>query len=152
MYHSYRFAHLFPYTYLLIFLYSVFTCNLAYVVLRELDLLKHPNLSLRHLAQDGLLSKLRPFLNFILIKANKKFQNRPHSDLIFCFLSTGNNLEVVPGTCAEHLLSIEIDIATGPNSYLRERFEWDLTNPDNSPEEFAACLVADHLHSLGPEN
>ena len=28
----------------------VFTCNLSYVILRELDLLKHPNLSLRHLA------------------------------------------------------------------------------------------------------
>ena len=25
-----------------------------------------------------------------------------------------------------------------------ESFDWDLTNPDNSPEEFAAELVADH--------
>ena len=34
----------------LISICTVFTCNLSYVILRELDLLKHPNLSLRHLA------------------------------------------------------------------------------------------------------
>lgn len=37
--------------------YAVFTNNLSYVILRELDLARHPNLSLRHLAQDGLLGK-----------------------------------------------------------------------------------------------
>ena len=36
---------------------AVFTCNLAYIILRELDLARHPNLSLRHLAQDGVLGK-----------------------------------------------------------------------------------------------
>ena len=29
---------------------AVFTNNLSYVILRELDLVRHPNLSLRHLA------------------------------------------------------------------------------------------------------
>lgn len=41
----------------------VFVCNLTYVILRELDLLKHPNLSLRHLAQDGVFGKLLCFLS-----------------------------------------------------------------------------------------
>jgi len=29
---------------------------------------------------------------------------------------------------------------------LKEKFDWDLTNPDNSPEEFAAILVSDYLY------
>lgn len=61
-------------------------------------------------------------------------------------LHLDNNLENLTGTCAEHLFSIEIDIAIGPNERLYERFEWDLSNPDNSPEEFSACLVSDYLH------
>ena len=69
---------------------------------------------------------------------------------LFCTLD--NQLEVLPGNCAEHLFSIEIDIAIGPDKHLYERFQWDLTNPDNSPEEFAACLVSDFLHSLGAKN
>lgn len=28
---------------------------------------------------------------------------------------------------------------------LVDSFEWDVANPDNIPEEFAACLVADLL-------
>ena len=28
---------------------------------------------------------------------------------------------------------------------IADSFNWDLANPDNSPEEFAAELVADHL-------
>ena len=58
----------------------------------------------------------------------------------------------MPGICAEHLFSIEIDVAIGPDCHLNERFEWDLTNPDNSPEEFAACLVSDYLHQHAPIN
>ena len=61
-------------------------------------------------------------------------------------------MKVLPGTIAEHLVSIEIDIAVGPDEHLYERFEWDLTSPDNSPEEFAACLVSDYLFSLGAKN
>ena len=34
-----------------------------------------------------------------------------------------------------------------PEIHLRESFDWDLTNPDNSPEEFAASLVSDFLTS-----
>lgn len=58
----------------------------------------------------------------------------------------------MPGTCAEHVFSIEIDVATGTDCHLNERFEWDLTNPDNSPEEFAACLVSDYLYQKVPNN
>ena len=44
---------------------AVFTNNLSYVILRELDLARHPNLSLRHLAQDGLLGKCGNLHEFI---------------------------------------------------------------------------------------
>ena len=30
-----------------------------------------------------------------------------------------------------------------------DSFDWDLSNPDNSPEEFAADLVADHVLQAG---
>ena len=137
------------------------------MILRELDLLKHPNLSLRHLAQDGFLSKFHGLLIFIHwpgwarhSEANIviwSFRALRPSGLhltsiftLFCLLD--NQLEVLPGTCAEHLFSIEIDIAVGPDQHLYERFEWDLTSPDNSPEEFAACLVSDYLFSLGAKN
>jgi hypothetical protein len=35
----------------------------------------------------------------------------------------------------------------GLHLHLKEKFEWDLTNPDNSPEEFSASLVSDYLYS-----
>ena len=63
------------------------------------------------------------------------------------FFTLDNNLEVLPGNCAEHVFTIEIDIPIGPGQqHLNERFEWDLSNPDNSTEEFAACLVSDYLY------
>jgi len=52
----------------------------------------------------------------------------------------------LPVSCAEHLLSIEIDVKVGNHLQLKEKFDWDLTNPDNSPEEFAAILVSDYLY------
>ena len=59
-----------------------------------------------------------------------------------------NNLEsAFPGSRAEYMLSIEIDVKVGPNLHLKDKFDWDLTNPDNSPEEFAAGLVSDYLHT-----
>lgn len=91
-----------------------FTNNLSYVILRELDLARHPNLSLRHLAQDGLLD---------------------------------NPLHVVPGPIAEHIIRIELDMRLSPQLYLRDSFDWDLSNPDNSPEEFAASIVSDFINS-----
>ena len=45
---------------------------------------------------------------------------------------------------SEHLLKISLNI----NIFgfkIDESFEWDISNPDNSPEEFAADLVADLL-------
>ena len=32
---------------------------------------------------------------------------------------------------------------------ISDSFEWDLSNPDNSPEEFASMIVADHLLESG---
>lgn len=43
---------------------------------------------------------------------------------------------------SEHLLKISLNI----NIFgfkIDESFDWDISNPDNSPEEFAADLVAD---------
>ena len=137
------------------------------MILRELDLLKHPNLSLRHLAQDGFLSKFHGLLIFIHCLGVGARLGSHFSYLVFLideiilltftpmltlFCLLDNQLEVLPGTCAEHLFSIEIDIAIAPDQHLYERFEWDLTSPDNSPEEFAACLVSDYLFSLGATN
>ena len=52
----------------------------------------------------------------------------------------------LPGSCAEHLLSIEMDVKVGTHLHFKEKFDWDLTNPDNSPEEFAAILVSDYIY------
>ena len=49
---------------------------------------------------------------------------------------------------SEHLLKISLNI----NIFgfkIDESFEWDISNPDNSPEEFAADLVADLLLEVG---
>ena len=45
------------------------------------------------------------------------------------------------------VLPIVLDLPIGAYLHLQDTFEWDLTDPDNSPEEFAASLVADYLHS-----
>ena len=42
----------------------------------------------------------------------------------------------------EHVQNISLDIKVG-ELHLKDSFQWDLSNPDNSPEEFAACLVSD---------
>jgi len=47
------------------------------------------------------------------------------------------------GPVAENLLKIDIDVRLSQDIHLCDSFEWDLTNPDNSPEEFAALLVSD---------
>lgn len=36
----------------------------------------------------------------------------------------------------EHLIGISLDLCW-QGLFLRDYFEWDLTNPDNIPEEFA---------------
>ena len=54
----------------------------------------------------------------------------------------------MPGPIAEHLLPIELDVKLSEQIHLKDSFEWDLTNPDNSPEEFAAHLVSDFVASL----
>lgn len=58
-----------------------------------------------------------------------------------------NPLHVVPGPIAEHIIRIELDMRLSPQLYLRDSFDWDLSNPDNSPEEFAASIVSDFINS-----
>ena len=45
------------YVFILCYYSLVFIGNLTYVIPRELDLLRHPNLSIRHLAQDAVICK-----------------------------------------------------------------------------------------------
>ena len=40
------------------------------------------------------------------------------------------------------MIVIKIDILLG-TIHIQDSFEWDLSNPDNSPEEFAAIFVSD---------
>jgi hypothetical protein len=40
-------------------------------------------------------------------------------------------------------MRIDIDVRTESGLRLVDGFEWDITNPDNVPEEFAASLVSD---------
>ena len=49
---------------------------------------------------------------------------------------------------SEHLLRISIN-TTIHGLKIDDSFEWDISNPDNSPEEFAVDLVADHLLEAG---
>lgn len=68
--------------------------------------------------------------------------------MLLILICIDNQLEVVPGPVAEHLLSINLDVKLSEDVHLRDSFEWDLTNPDNSPEEFAAHLVSDFIATL----
>lgn len=44
---------------------------------------------------------------------------------------------------SEHIVRIAIDVKTESGLRLVDNFDWDITNPDNVPEEFAAALVSD---------
>ena len=63
-----------------------------------------------------------------------------------------NPLRAVPSAVAEHVIQIQLDVPIAPQLHLRDTFEWDLTNPDNSPEEFAVILVNDFLRQEKPED
>ena len=71
---------------------------------------------------------------------------------ILYFCSLENALEVKAGPIAEYIVKIELSVRVSHNLHLEDSFEWDLTNPDNSPEEFSAMLVADYLHSHGSKS
>ena len=50
-----------------------------------------------------------------------------------------------PRNIAEFVLSIELKVSYGPYLTIVDNIEWDLSNPDNCPEQFAANLVSDYL-------
>lgn len=50
--------------------------------------------------------------------------------------------------CHEHIQRISIEVQVN-GIEISDSFDWDLTNPDNSPEEFAVDLVADFLLQTG---
>ena len=42
----------------------------------------------------------------------------------------------------EQIRTISVNVRIGRVVY-RDKFEWDINNPDNLPEDFAACVCAD---------
>ena len=48
------------------------------------------------------------------------------------------------------MIQICLDVKTASGLRLVDSFQWDICNPDNIPEEFAALLVADMAHSSLP--
>ena len=46
------------------------------------------------------------------------------------------------GMQREHLIEIVLSIEWNGH-YLRDSFKWDITDPDNVPEEFAAQMIDD---------
>jgi len=101
----------------------VFTKNLTYVIQRELDLAQSPNLNFKALAQDGVFGKCG-----CLINVGAGLGLKRHSDL----------------NSQEHLLIIYLNMHLSSGWLLREQFVWDLSNPDNSPEDFASQLMLDY--------
>jgi hypothetical protein len=63
-------------------------------------------------------------------------------------LGPGRGIRASPsnGNGIEHVMLIELDVSVAHGSLqLVDSFEWDISNPDNVPEEFASQLVADHM-------
>ncbi len=86
-----------------------------------------------------------------MLKKSLELQIQTFTDLltsVLYFRPLDNDLEVKAGPIAEYIVKIELSVRVSQNLHLEDSFEWDLTNPDNSPEEFSAMLVADYLHSL----
>ena len=42
----------------------------------------------------------------------------------------------------EQIRVISVNVRIGRVVY-KDKFEWDINNPDNSPEDFAECVCAD---------
>ena len=70
---------------------------------------------------------------------------------MFFLLGPGKGLKASPanGNGIEHIMQINLDVTVAHDAVrLVDSFEWDISNPDNVPEEFASALVADHLLML----
>lgn len=44
-------------------------------------------------------------------------------------------------------MEINLDVATESGLRIVDSISWDISNPDNVPEEFAAALVSDLVHT-----
>lgn len=51
----------------------------------------------------------------------------------------GHKMVILP---FEQIRTIAINVRIGRVVY-KDKFEWDINNPDNSPEDFAECVTAD---------
>ena len=76
---------------------------------------------------------------------------------ILCLIKThsvGNGLGIAGQkskstvSCQENIQQINIDVQVD-GIKISDSFNWDLSNPDNAPEEFAVELVADHMLQSG---
>ena len=108
-----------------------FCIHLVYIVQREIELCLHPDSNFRALAMDGHLGKYRPrapVLTRRIIGAGLGLTSTPDSDGI------------------EHVMALNLDVVLRDGTDLlqaKDSFQLDLSNPDNSPDELAAALVAD---------
>jgi hypothetical protein len=92
----------------------VFTKTLVYLIQREIDLTDHPENNFKSLVQDGLFG---PGLG---IESKSTASIRPK----------------------EHLMMIKIDLQLPVGgSRITDSFSWDITNPDNSADDFAQVML-----------
>ena len=55
------------------------------------------------------------------------------------YLGPGQRMVSLP---LEQIRTLSINVRIGRVVY-KDKFEWDINNPDNSPEDFAECVCAD---------
>ena len=76
------------------------------------------------------------------------FDNFINLDSLTVGNGLGNHAKKDLASCVEHIQRISIDVQLA-GVRIADSFEWDLSNPDNSTQEFASMLVADHLLEKG---
>ena len=95
---------------------SEFFCiHIVYLIQREIELCLHPDNNFRALAMDGVV---------------------------------GPGMGRITEDGIEHVFMVQIDITLQEDEttlQIKDAFEWDLSNPDNSPDDIAGLIVADLL-------
>ena len=119
------------------FVFIVFSTNFSYIVQRELDLLRHPELSIRTLATDGA---------FGFGQSKNKWSSQGDDTLpLGCDLVTSSFSK---SAACEFIVPIKI-IFKVQDATIRDDFEWDFANPDNSVQEFVGHYIRDIVLEKG---
>ena len=112
-----------------------FCIHLVYIIEREVELCLHPQSNFKSLVMDGVLGKFNiRLLKIIVIDIGAGLGLSSTSKINASLNST------------EHIFKIEIDevfVEAEAYLYVQENFEWDLSNPNNSPNEVASQIIAD---------